>query len=146
MQVAEPVTDEGMRQDILQQIASNPEVLSTDVNVSVEGGIVTLTGFVHSYFEKLAAENVAKKASGVVGVANDIAVTPGASDPEIAREAVRALRAGADRAARNIAVTVKNRFVTLEGTVHEISEKRSAERAVTNLHGIKGIANRLEIE
>ncbi len=146
MQVAEPVSDAGLREGILKQMASDPEVLSTDVNVLVEEGIVTLTGFVHSYFEKLAAENVAKKANGVVGVANDIIVTTLASDPEIAREAVRALRAEAQTAARKIAVTVKNRFVTLEGTVHEISDKRNAERAVTNLHGIKGIANRLQIE
>jgi len=147
MQGVALATDTGVRELILRQIASDPEVLSTDINVSVEGCVVTLTGFVHSYFEKLAAENVAKHTDGVIGIANDIVVKLGSepTDPEIAREALRALHTDPELAAEDISITVKNRFVTVEGEVHEYSEKLNAERALTTLHGIKGVANRLEI-
>jgi hypothetical protein len=55
--------------------------------------VVTLSGFVHSYWEKDAAEKAAKRVYGVRGVANDIEVKPSSTrtDPEIARDAVHEL-------------------------------------------------------
>ena len=52
---------------------------------------MTLSGFVHSYWD--AAEKAAKRVYGVRGVANDIEVKPSSTrtDPEIARDAVHEL-------------------------------------------------------
>ena len=59
-----------------------------DVAVAVKNGVVTLSGFVRSYWEKDAAERAAKRVYGVMGIANDIEVksTWTRTDPEIARE------------------------------------------------------------
>jgi len=64
--------------------------------VAVKNGLVTLSGFVRSHSEKLEAEAAAKRVDSVVGVANDLEVRlPTADqrpDPEIARDAVTALK------------------------------------------------------
>jgi ATP-dependent Clp protease ATP-binding subunit ClpB len=66
---------------------------SGDIAVAVKGGVVTLSGFVSSYWEKDAAEKAVKRVYGVKGVANDIEVKLfwQRTDPEVAREAVHEL-------------------------------------------------------
>jgi len=61
---------------------------SADIAVAVKEGVVTLSGFVHAYFEKDAAEKAAKRVYGVKAVANNIEVRSigTRTDPEIARE------------------------------------------------------------
>ena len=56
--------------------------------------MVTLTGFVNTYGEKMAAERVTKRTYGVRAIANDIQVTPAfqKTDTEIATSALNALR------------------------------------------------------
>ncbi|MCI0659549.1 MAG: BON domain-containing protein [Acidobacteria bacterium] len=68
---------------------------STEIGVSVYESVVTLTGFVDFYAEKLAAERAVKVVSGVRGIANDIQVRASSSttltDEEITQIAVHAL-------------------------------------------------------
>src|SRR5258707_11764143 len=87
------ITDEAIRTAVLNELNWDPQIASRDIAIAVKDGVVTLSGTVPTYFEKEAAENAAKRVYGVRGVANDIRVTPvsAPSDPEIAREAVRAL-------------------------------------------------------
>ncbi|SEB63826.1 BON domain-containing protein [Terriglobus roseus] len=54
------VHDLRMQEDVTRQIAWQPEVHSKDISVKVIDGNVTLTGFVHGYLEKMAAERAAK--------------------------------------------------------------------------------------
>ena len=65
-----------------------PELDERDVAVKVNGGIVTLSGYVRRIPEKYRAEAVIKRLAGVVAVANDIEVRPppgqAVTDPEIA--------------------------------------------------------------
>ena len=49
-------------------------IRESDIAVAVNDGVVTLTGFVRSYRRTRAVEAAAKRAVGVVGVANDIEV------------------------------------------------------------------------
>jgi hypothetical protein len=67
---------------------------SSDIAVGVKDGVVTLSGFVRSYWDKDAAEKAAKRVYGVRGVANDIEVklSSARTDSEIAREAIKNLR------------------------------------------------------
>jgi hypothetical protein len=69
----------------------------TDIAVTVNGGVVTLAGFVRSYWEKVAAELDAKGVAGVLGIANDIEVRlPSVDqrlDPEIVRDATAQIKA-----------------------------------------------------
>jgi osmotically-inducible protein OsmY len=85
-------SNEAIREAVISELRWDPK-LSTpeDIAVAVRDGIVTVSGFVHSYWEKDAAEKAAKRVYGVKAVANDIEVKPTwtQTDPEIAREVVQ---------------------------------------------------------
>jgi osmotically-inducible protein OsmY len=142
------VPDSQLRERVMREIDWDPEITSTDIAVAVEEAVAALTGFVHSYTEKLAAERAAKRIYGVKGVANDIEVKPRfeLSDPEIARNAVTALETHSSVPEDRIKVTVKNRWVTLDGDVEWQYQKASAENAVKNLNGVKGVTNQIVIK
>jgi osmotically-inducible protein OsmY len=145
---ATPVrTDSALRDDVIYELKWDPKVTSDDIAVSVKDGVVTLTGFVHSYYEKDAAEKAAKRVYGVRGVANDIEVRLPSSrtDPEIARDAVQELQSHVSLPADKIKVTVKNGWVTLEGTVDWQYQKMTAESAVKKLRGVIGVTNNIEV-
>jgi osmotically-inducible protein OsmY len=125
----------------------DPEILTRDIHVAIEDGVVTLTGFAHSYFEKIAAEEAALRTPGVRGVANDIDVRLGTerTDPEIVREVVRALKLHPGVPQNEIKVTVRNGHVSIHGTVDGYSQKREVEQVVGGVAGLKGITNLLQI-
>ena len=82
-----------IRDDVLFELKWDPKITSSDIAVAVKDGVVTLSGFVPSYWGKDAAEKAAKRVYGVRGVANDIQIKRASTrtDPEIARDAVREL-------------------------------------------------------
>jgi osmotically-inducible protein OsmY len=142
------VPDNQLRERVMRELDWDPEITSTDIAVVVDEAVAALTGFVHSYAEKLAAERAAKRIYGVKGVANDIEVKPGIqlSDPEIARNAVTALETRANVPYNRIKVTVKNGWMTLEGDVEWQYQKAAADSAVKNLTGVKGVTNEIVIK
>jgi osmotically-inducible protein OsmY len=81
------------------------------------------------------------------GVANDIEVRLRSTrtDPEIAREAVHELESHISIPNEKIKVTVKNGWVTLEGSVDWQYQKELAESAVKKLKGVIGIINNIEV-
>lgn len=142
------VPDNQLRDRVMREVEWDPEITSTDIAVVVDEAVAALTGFVHSYGEKLAAERAAKRIYGIKGVANDIEVKPGVqlSDPEIARNAVTALETRANVPDNRIQVTVKNGWLTLEGDVEWQYQRAAAESAVKNLTGVKGVTNQVVIK
>ena len=113
-------TDNSIREDVLRELNWDPTITSaSDIAVAAKDGVVTLSGFVPTYWDKDAAEKAAKRVYGVKGVANDIAVKPlwQRIDPEIARDAVHELESHVSIPADRIKVTVKDGWLTLEGTV-----------------------------
>ena len=73
-------SDSEIKRDVEAELQSDPTIDATDIAVAVKNGVVTLTGFVRSYWEKLGAEAAAKRVSGVVGLANDLEVRLSAAD------------------------------------------------------------------
>lgn len=147
---ARPTTrsDDFIREDVLSELKWDPKITnSADIAVAVKDGVVTLSGFVNSYYEKDAAEKAAKRVYGVRGVANDIEVKLPAqrTDPEIARDAVQELQSHVSLAADKIKVTAKNGWLTLEGTVEWQYQKMLAESAVKKLRGVIGVTNNIEV-
>jgi osmotically-inducible protein OsmY len=141
-------SDASIREDVIFELKWDPKITSSDIGVAVKDGVVTLTGFVHSYFEKDAAEKAAKRVYGVKAVANDLEVRLASSrtDPEIAREAVQELQNHVSLPADKIKVTVRNGWVTLEGTVDWQYQKTLAESAVKKLRGVIGVTNNIEVK
>jgi osmotically-inducible protein OsmY len=141
-------TDSEIRDDVLFELKWDPKITSSDIAVAVKDGVVTLSGFASSYFEKDAAEKAAKRVYGVRGVANDIEVKLATkrTDPEIARDAVQELESHVSIPGEKIKVTVKNGWVTLEGTVDWQYQKALAESAVKRLRGVMGVINSIEVK
>jgi osmotically-inducible protein OsmY len=86
----------------------------------------------------------------VVGLANDLEVRlPGGAekpDPDIARDAVAAIKARLPLSAENIRAVVKNGWVTLEGNVEWNYQRELAENAVRRIRGIKGVTNLIQLK
>jgi osmotically-inducible protein OsmY len=122
----------------------------TDIAIAAKGGVVTLTGFVHTYNERYEAERAAKRVNGVVGIANDIEVRLRSiderPDPEIARDAVAAIKTQLPVSSEKIKVTVSHGWVTLEGDVEWNYQRDSAERAVRRVKGMKGVTNQIHLK
>jgi osmotically-inducible protein OsmY len=115
----------------------------------VKDGVVTLTGFIHSYGQRRQAEIDAKRVAGVKGVANDIQVRlpllNRRPDPEIAREIVAALQEELPSAADHIKVSVEDGMVTLEGDVEWHFQKERAEEVVRRVRGVKSVDNSIRL-
>jgi osmotically-inducible protein OsmY len=140
--------DDRIREDVVRQIEWDPEIESTDISVKVDESNVFLSGFVHGYLEKMDAERAAKSVYGVSSVANDIEVKPKTerTDPEIARDVVQTLKLHSSVPEDRLNVTVRDGFVTLNGTVVWNFERLSAERAAHTISGVRGLINLIQIK
>jgi len=142
-------SDSIIRESVITELKWDPKLAtSADVAVAVKEGVVTLSGFVHSYFEKDAAEKAAKRVYGVKAVANDIEVrTLGTrTDPEIAREVVQEIQSHVSLPADKIKATVERGWVKIEGTVDWQYQKTLAESAVKKLRGVVGVTNNIIVK
>ena len=149
-QAAMTKTDAQVHHDVLEELKWDSRVDETEVGVEVDKGVVTLTGTVTSWAKRMAAEEAARRVIGVLDVANDIKVKiPGGlsrTDTEIAQAVRHALQWDVFVPEEQISSTVSDGWVTLDGTVERWSQRNDAERAVRNLTGVKGVANRIAVK
>jgi osmotically-inducible protein OsmY len=68
------------------------------------------------------------------------------TDPEVARDAVHELESHVSIPSEQIKVTVKNGWVTLEGTVDWEYQKNLAKSAVNKLKGVTGVTNNIKVQ
>jgi osmotically-inducible protein OsmY len=139
-------TDVQLRDRVLRHLGWDSRLDASDIGVVAHEDVVTLTGFVGSYLEKLLAERAAKSVWGVRAVANDIAVRLRLprTDPEIAADAARAL-ALRTTLPRSIQAVVRDGHVTLTGIAHTLFQKAIAEKAVAHIDGTRGVVNRIQV-
>ena len=142
--------DSDIKRDVEDELRWDPDLDATDIAVTVKNGVVTLAGFTRSYSDKLEAESAAKRVAGVLGVANDIEVRlptlDQRPDPEIARDAIAAIRSRVPVVAEQIKVLVRNGWITLEGNVEWAYQRLAAERAVRRVKGVKGVTNTIQLK
>lgn len=138
-------SDSEIERDVREELKWDPDLDSNDIAISVKNGVVTLSGFTHSYADRLEAELSTKRVAGVHAVANDIEVRLPAidqrPDPDIARDAVAALKSELPISNEKIKVVVKDGWITLEGTAEWQYQKTAAESAVRKVKGVKGVTN-----
>lgn len=146
MQALLTKSDEAIRDAVLFQLSWEPDFDEKSIGVSVQDGLVTLTGFVDSYAAKLAAEKSARRVYGVRAIANDLQVKlrDERTDPDIARDALTALRCNVS-VPPEVTVTVRQGVVVLEGTVDWMFQKVASEKAVKNLRGVKTVTNEIKL-
>jgi osmotically-inducible protein OsmY len=142
-------TDQDIQSDVLDELTWEPRVRPNEIGVTVNEGVVTLSGWVDSYAKKWAAERAAHRVSRVRAVANDLAVRIATaaekSDPEIATAASRALEWDAFVPIEALDVTVSDGWVTMHGQVEWEYQRRAAERAVARLNGVRGVSNGITV-
>ena len=142
--------DSDIKRDVEDELKWDPDVDATDIGVAVHNGVVTLSGFVHSYAHKTQAERDAKRVAGVAGVANDIEVRlpviDQRPDPDIVRDAVSALKLELPFSSENIKVVAREGWLTLEGAVEWNYARERAESSVKKIRGVKGLTNSIEVK
>ena len=142
-------SDTQLQHDVLDELEWEPSIDASKIGVTAKDGVVTLTGTVHFYPDKMEAERVAKSIAGVKAVANDIEIRlPGASernDTDIATAALNALKWHTSMPEDKVKVTVRNGWITLEGQVDWQYQRDAASDAVRVLVGVKGVANSITL-
>jgi osmotically-inducible protein OsmY len=142
--------DEDIQADVLDELKWDMRVLPSEIGVTVKNGVVTLTGQVQSYSQKVAAQEAAHRIQQVKAVANDIVVrVPGfaeRTDTDLATAVINALVWDAAIPTDKLDVTVSNGFVTLKGEAPYGFQKHEAEQVTRRLSGIKGVANQIIVK
>lgn len=143
------MTDKQLRLDIIDELDFEPSIDAADIGVAVDQGVVSLTGHVRSYSDKITTLDIVENVVGVRAIADQIEVRPiGAhitADDEIAKRVVNSLTWNTSVPEDKINVTVAKGRVTLEGDVEWRYQADAAARAIGRLTGVIGINNHLQV-
>jgi osmotically-inducible protein OsmY len=143
-------SDMTLKGEVLDELEWEPSINATRIGVAVKDGVVTLSGEVESYHEKVEAQRATLRVEGVKGVASEIEIhLPGTShrsDADIARATLDALQWNSSVPADRIKVMVNKGWVTLEGDVEWGYQKTAAEDAVRRLTGVVGVSNQVAVK
>jgi osmotically-inducible protein OsmY len=137
-----------LRDDVLDELAYEPVVDAAHIGVSVDRNVVTLTGRVASYAQKLAAIAAVRRVRGVQAIVDEIEVAGTdavTSDEEIARRAAEVLSWDSVLPAEAVKVTVRDGRVTLTGEVDWYHQKLSAEQGIRRLVGVRSVSNDVSV-
>lgn len=141
--------DKLIRQNVIDELDFDPSIDAAHIGVAVENGIVTLSGHVGSYAERVAAEKAAQKVRGVRGVVEEIKVRFGGETPprdeDLAQRAVQMLDWSVTVPRGAVQVKVQNGWVTLSGKVEWQYQREEAYGSIKRLAGVAGIINNIEV-
>ncbi|MHA4950602.1 BON domain-containing protein [Micromonospora sp. SD19] len=141
--------DQRIQRDVLAELAWDAQLQPNEIGVTVDQGVVTLTGFVDGAARGWAATRCVQRVRGVRAVADQMEVrlpgTTGRTDAEVAIAATRALEWDSFVPAERLDVTVANGWLMLRGEVEFGWQRRAAEGEVRRLDGIRGITNLIEV-
>lgn len=121
-----------------------------NVRSNVEDGIVTLTGTVNLYQDKLDAAKKVKKLASVNGVRNQIVVA-GETIPDSQLEQKLAKKLAYDRVGyfdntfNYLSLSVKNGVATVGGDVYNDVAKDSALAIVNRMPGVKDVVSEVKV-
>jgi osmotically-inducible protein OsmY len=143
------IDDDGLQRSVLDELKWESSVNAASIGVIAKHGIVTLTGNVASYAEKVAAERAALRVDGVRGLAQEIEVILPSehrrTDEDIAAAALRSLEWDVSVPNDRVQVEVEKGWIILRGEVDRQYQKMAAEHAAHRLVGVTGVTNALTI-
>lgn len=143
-------TDSQLQHDVIAELEWEPSVDHADIGVAVNDGVVTLSGFVKSYPEKMAAEKATRRVAGVKAIAEEIKVRfasdPKTADHEIAKRILDMFAWNVSIPEQQIKVKVEHGWVTLTGTVDWFYQSNEARKAAGRVTGVIGVSNLLEVK
>lgn len=141
--------DRKLRQFVIDELEFEPSIDAAHIGVTAEKGVITLTGHVSSYAQKVATLQAVRRLKGVRGVALEIEVRypndTHVSDDELAERVLNVLQWDAMIPKSAVKVVVQKGWVHLSGTLTWQFEKKAAEAVVRNLKGVMGVTNAIVI-
>ncbi|MNM09172.1 periplasmic protein [compost metagenome] len=144
------MNDLDLRDLVLEELEFKPDINAASIGVTVQNGVVTLSGHVNSYAQKVSAERTVKAMKGVRGLAEEIEVRlnklEGTADDTIASRALNIIAWSSDANVEGIQVTVQKGTVTLEGQLDWQYQKEVIEQAIWRLSGVVGVHNRITLK
>ena len=144
------MNDNFLRQLVLDELDFEPSINAANIGVAVDKGVVTLSGHVGSYAEKVAVEHAVQRVKGVRAIAQELEVRypsdKKSSDDEIAKRALSIIAWDARIPDGAVTVKVQKGWVTLSGQVEWQYQRMAAESAVRKLSGVVGVSNLVEIK
>lgn len=149
---AEPTmyNDADLKEAVLEELAWEPSVTAAHIGVAARDGVITLTGHVHSFVEKHAAECAVRRLKGVKAVAEDIEVRlPGDTrhdDGDIAQAALSKLAWNSSVPRDAIKIVVEKGWVTITGDVEWHFQSDAVMQDVRTLWGVVGVTNDIRIK
>jgi osmotically-inducible protein OsmY len=142
-------TDSELQDQVLEELKWDPRVDHTHVGVTCDKGVVTLTGFVPSYAQKIAAERAARSVQGVRAIAQDIVVRfpsdAKTSDGEIAQRILDIFEWDVTVPHDKLTVKVDHGIVKLGGTVDWHFQREAAVKAAGKISGVRLVVNTIDI-
>ncbi len=139
--------DQSIQAKVTQQLASKAEF--HNVQAAVEDGIVTLSGNVDLYQQKLDAAKKVRKSQNVQGVRNLIAVNgKSVPDADLAAQLDRKLyydRLGYGNQFNYVTASVENGVATLTGETRTDVDRNSAVALVNEASGVKDVVNNIKV-
>jgi hyperosmotically inducible periplasmic protein len=139
--------DNNIQTAVSEKLASKKHF--ANVRSSVEDGIVTLTGTVDLYQQKLDAAKLARKAQNVSGVRNLIEVAgPSVSDAQLEQslaKKLRYVRVGYDNTFDYFAIGVNNGVVTVEGQDRTGLGRDEAMAEIADMPGVKDVIDNVTV-
>ncbi|MDG4875348.1 BON domain-containing protein [Mesorhizobium sp. WSM4935] len=139
-----------LRQDILDELDFDPAIDAADIGVAVDNGVVTLSGHVPTYAQKVKVEDVVRSVKGVKAIAQEMEVRPfgtnRTADDEIAKRAVNTIAWNTSVPSGAVQIRVQDGWVKLTGKVEWQYQKTAADDAVRHLAGVVGVTNQIEIK
>lgn len=138
--------DSDIQARVTQQLTKKQDF--RNLQASTEDGIVTLSGSVDLYQQKLDAAKKVRKLDKVQGVRNLIAVSSSAPDAELEAKLERKLhydRIGYDNQFNFIEVSVKNGTATLTGETRTDVGRDSALALAHYMPGVKDVVDNIKV-
>ncbi len=142
--------DHQLKTDVLAELAWEPSISADHIGVTAKDGVVTLSGHVETYWQKMAAEKAAGRVKGVKALAEEIEVRLPLhikhGDDEIAAAALNRISWDVAVPKDAVKIRVEKGFVTLTGTVDQHYQKDAAAWDVRPLTGVTGVANQITVK
>ena len=156
--IQESTQDAATTSRVRTALLLSKQVSPFDIKVQTIQGEVTLEGQVPTEEIKTVAGAIAQDTSSVKQLHNNLAVNPSiernpdwehlgerVADLEIKTLVTDALSKNADLAENHITTEVKDRTVTLGGTVQTVSQKYTADQIAWQVPGVQGLTDNLSV-
>lgn len=147
------VQDGLLTTEVAAKLAGVDVDAATAVRVSVDRGVVTLSGQAHTLDERSKYDDVARSVSGVKSVRDELSVQPGfkglranAGDAALTVRVSAAIAAQAGGNVFHVTPSVNSGVVTLNGTVDQPSVRDTIVTSVRRLDGVKAVVDKIQVK